>query len=40
MQVLVAQGLVFGHLMNQDDILVDMAKIEVVIQWEVPTDGF
>ena len=25
-----------GHLVNQDGILVDPAKIEAVMQWEVP----
>ena len=25
-----------GHLVNQKDILVDPAKIEVVMQWEIP----
>ena len=25
-----------GHLVNQDGILVDLAKIEAVMRWEVP----
>ena len=25
-----------GHLVNQKDIPVDLAKIEVVMQWEIP----
>lgn len=31
---MVAGGLVFGHLINQDGILVDSDKIKAVIRWE------
>ena len=29
-----------GHFVNQNDILVDPAKVEAVMRWEVPRSGW
>ena len=36
MIVLVAEVYFLGHIVNQKDILLDLAKIETIMRWEVP----